>query len=403
MSLQIGRKGRLYVVKEAGTAGGNGAGYGQVQDGANGSNTLSAAARGMRHTDVKFSYDPFNRVNSPEKKTSPGQVLTFDRRVTAGLGSLAGLVRPSGTLNTVGESDPIFEAAFGSKRNTTLSTTVASGGAVSGATLTSAGTLAVNDPVLITCPDGKKRVRFLTSVAGAVVAWAPNLPTGQQPANGAAVKGGLVYQLTTDLAVSLALLHCFPNFRRELRGVGVDKFTLMLDANLEPTFTASGPAADEKTDAAAVADPTSFTQVGGNPPSGLVGDTLIGNTAYLIKKAQIDLTNGLKVRNDEYGANSDTGIATELFRDGRRPIGLSLDAFAETAATLHDLAKAGTPASFFNQTGRTEGNIVATYTPKVDWKVPDTDEPEGAASWSFKGTALESADGANDEYFLALM
>src|SRR5262245_10308207 len=125
MSLNIGRKGRLYVVEEAGTGGGNGAGYGQVQDGTNGSNTLSAAARGIRHTDFKATYDPFNRVNSPEKKTSPGQVVVFDRRVTAGLGSLAALLRPSGTLNTVPEGDPVFKAAFGSKTNITLSTTIA--------------------------------------------------------------------------------------------------------------------------------------------------------------------------------------------------------------------------------------------------------------------------------------
>jgi len=403
MALNIGRKGRLYVVKEAGTAGGNGAGYGQVQDGSSASNTLSAAARGIRHTDYKASFDPFNRVNSPEKKTSPGQVLIFDRRTTAGLGSLAALVRPSGVINTVGEADPVFEAAFGAKRNVTLSTTVASAGTTTGATLTSGAGLAINDAVLITCPDGKKRARILLTVAGAVVTWAPALPTGQQPANGAAVKAGLCYQLTTDLSISLAFLHCFSGFRRELRGAGIEKLSLMLDANLEPSFTASGPAADHKSDAGAVADPTAFTQVGGNPPSGIVGDTLIGNNAYLMKKAQIDLANNLTVRNTEYGANSDTGVASELYRDGRRVIGVSLDAFVESAATLYDLAKAGTTASFFNQTGRTEGNIIVVYCPKVNWDVADTDEPEGPAGWGFKGVGLESADAANDELFLAFL
>jgi hypothetical protein len=60
MGLKIGRKGRLYVVKEAGTLGGNGAGYGQMQDGSSTSNTLSSAAKALRHIDFKFTDDPLN-------------------------------------------------------------------------------------------------------------------------------------------------------------------------------------------------------------------------------------------------------------------------------------------------------------------------------------------------------
>jgi hypothetical protein len=404
MALNIGRKGRLYVVKEAGSLGGNGAGYGQVQNGASASNTLSAAAKAMRHIDFKAGFDPFNRVNSPEKKTSPGQVAIFDRRVMASLGSLVGLARPSGTINTLPELDPVFEAAFGAKTNVVLSTTIAVGGAgtTTADTLTSGAGLAIGDGLLFVCPDGKKRVRFLVTIntGNGVATWAPALPAALT--DGAAVKACLTYKLTTDLAISLAFLHVFTGFRRELRGAGIDKLALALDANSEPQFTASGPAADHKSDAAAVADPTTFTQVGGNPPSGLVGDTLIGDTSYLIKKAGLDLTNGLKVRNEEYGANADSAIASELYRDGRRAIGVSLDAFVETAATLYDLAKAGTTSSFFSQTGRTEGNIIAVFAPKVNWSgVPDTDEPEGAASWSAKGVGLESVDGANDELIAA--
>jgi hypothetical protein len=108
------------------------------------------------------------------------------------------------------------------------------------------------------------------------------------------------------------------------------------------------------------------------------------------------------VRNEEFGSNSDTGQASELFRDGRRSVAVSLDAFVETAASLHDFAVAGTKKSLFVQNGRTEGNIVAVYCPIVYWKVPDTDSPDTATNWSFKGTALESADGANDEYLLAI-
>jgi hypothetical protein len=403
MSLNIGRKGRLYVVKEAGAGGGNGAGYGQKQDASNGANTLSAAANAVRHTDFKFSFNPFNRANSTEKKTSPGQAVVFDRRATANLDSIGGLIRPSGVLNTLPEADKIFEAAFGSKSNVTLSTTINDAAATTtSATLTSVVGLVIGTSALLFVVAGKKYVRFVTNVVGSVVTWAPALPAA--PANVSAVKSGIVYKLTTDLAISLAALHVLPGFRRECRGIGIDKFTVTLDNNAEPMFSASGPAQTELNDANAVADPGTFTVVGSqNPPSGIVGDVLIGGTSYLSKKASVDLSNGLRVRNEEFGANAETGLASEVFRDGRRSVGVSLDAFVETAATVHDFAIAGTQKSFFAQNGRTEGNIVALYCPIVNWNVPDTDAPDSASNWSFKGTALESSDGANDEFYLALM
>jgi hypothetical protein len=402
MSLNIGRKGRLYVVKEAGAGGGNGAGYGQKQDGSNGSNTLSNAVNALRHIDFKFMFDPFGRVNSTEKKQSPGQVVVFDRRAVANLDSVHGLIRPSGTLNTLPESDKIFEAAFGTKSNVTLSTTINDAAATTtSATLTSVAGLQAGRDALLFVVAGKKYVRFVTNIAGSIATWAPALPAA--PANTSAVKGGLVYKLSTDLSISLAILHVLSGFRRECRGIGVDKFNVTFDANAEPMYSASGPAQSEFNDANAVADPGASTFVGlQNPPSGIVGDVLIGATSYLTKKATFDLTNGLRVRNEEYGGNADTGYASEVFRDGRRSVSVSLDAFVETPATLHDFAIAGTQKPLFVQTGRTEGNIVACYAPIVDWKVPDTDSPDTASNWSFKGTALESADGANDEFYLAI-
>ena len=402
MSLNVGRRGRLYVVQEAGSLGGNGAGYGQVQDGASASNTLSAAARALRHVDFRFAYDPFDRVNSDEKKTSPGQVATFDRRAKATLNSLVALLRPSGTLNTTPECDPVLLAAFGAKTNVTLSTTIASGAAIGGCTLTSGAGLAVGD-VLQIVVSAKLYARFITAVdtGTGVVTWAPNLPSA--PAGGAVVKAGITYKLTTDLAISLAMLHCLPGFRRECRGIGLDKFSLAMDANLDPRFTVSGPAQKQLNDATAVADPATFTTVGGNPPSGIIGECYIANVLYLMKKASVEITNSLSVRNEEVGANTDSGEASEVYRSGRRSVDVALDAFVETAATLHDFAVAGTTKSFFKQNGRTNGNIVAVYCPKVYWRPPETDSPEGPSNWSFKGTALESADSMNDEAILGIV
>lgn len=383
MALAIGRKGKLYVAKHT----------------AYGDTPALAAANAVRHVNVGFSYDPYARVTSPEKKQSPGAVNRFDRRTSASLSALEVLLRPSGTLNTLPECDLFLEALFGSRSNITLSTTVtATTGTIGGATLAAVTGLAVGQGVLITV--GTKRyVRILTSLAGNVVTWAPNLPSA--PADGAAVKGVTTYRLSTDLAVSLLLGHYLTGFGRNLFGVGLDQGTLAFDGTEEARLTATGPAQKQLStgDAGLIAEPGGFTTVGGNPPTGMAGELRIGNNAYLHKSLEIAITNGLQTRNVEAGND---GLATEIYRAGRREVAVSLEAFVETPGTLYDLAKAGTNASVFRQNGWTEGNILAAYLPKVEFKPASTDDPDEAASWAFEGTALETADAANDEITLVI-
>lgn len=382
MAIEIGRRGKLYVKKESA--------YGE---------TLSAHAStdALRHINLGLMTDPFNRITSPEKKQSPGPVNRFDRRVTAELGTLEALLRPSGTINTLPECDQILEAAFGSKTNVTLDTTVEASPSPTAttATVASAGALAVGDAILIT-HDGVNYVRFLTAVASAALTWAPALP--EAPETGDAVQGCVTYKLTSALAVSLAIAHYLDTFKRALVGVGINSLALTFDANEEVKFTASGPAKEQFTGAGVPTLPVAFTTVGGNPPSGLVGDLYINDTALLFKAFGATLANGLVVRNSEYGQSK----ASELYRNERRTVEVSLDTFAETEATLYDLAKSGSTPAIFKQTGRTEGNIVALRLPKVDIKVPTTDDPDTEVSWAFTGTALETADGENDEIRLAL-
>lgn len=379
MSLSIGRKGKLFLKKEA----------------AFGVEETLAATNFLRHIETNFTFDPYQRTISPERKQSPGPTSLFDRRQVAALASLTGLLRPSGVLNTVGECDPILECGFGAKTNVTLSTTIASGGAVGGATLTSAAGLAKGD-ALILVVGAVKYVRFITTVntGTGVTTWAPNLPG--VPAGASAVKAATTYKFSTDLALSLTMAHYLPGFKRELLGAAVDSLKLDFDGTEEARFTASGPASKQLT-GTAQAEPGSATAVGGNPPTGMVGELYIGNTIYLHRKLMIDIKNGLKMRNSEAGTNA----ATEVYRGDRRETEITLEAFNETEATLYDLTEAGTQTGIFRQNGRTEGNIVAVYAPLVDWKVPDTSNEEDATIWSFKGRAVESADGANDELILA--
>jgi hypothetical protein len=384
--IQIGRQGQLYGALE-GT-------FGTV--------ATFAATDALRHLNFQPNYDPKNRVNSPEKKQGPGRFVRFDRRETAQW-SLEALIRPSGTINTLPEASEIFEAAFGSKTNVALSTTVASGGTVTGATLASGTGLVVGGAVLITCPDGKKRLRKLASVAGAVVTWTPSLPTGQTPANAAAVKSCTVYTPTTILTASLSLAHYLKKsdltagLARAIVGAMVDRFALTFDANDEPHFQASGPAKKIQT---AAAQPGGFTTVGGNPPSGITGELMLGAATqdYKFLKLAVEITNGAKLRNESYGFTS----AEEGYRVGRRDVTVALDARVEDQTAIYDLAIAGTNQAVFLQTGFTEGNCMAVVMPGVEFKVPDTDDPEEEVNWPFKGMALESAVDANDEIVFIL-
>ena len=362
-----------------------------------------AATHAIRVINAKLDGDPKNRVFSPEKKNGPGRYARFDRRETAAF-SLEALLRPSGTLNTLPECSGFLEAAFGAKNNITLATTVNVTTAVGGATLASVtGLVAKTTGVAITCPDGKVRLRRVTSIASNAVTWAPDLPSGQQPANGAAVKGVNCYYLTAANAKSIWLAEY--NFQADftaglaelMNGGMVDRLSMSFDAVDEPRFSISGPG---KTRTAAASHPGAFTQVGTNPPSALTSELLIGANAMKYKKVGVEITNGLQLRMDEINATA----ATEGYRMGDRDISVGFDVDHENGdkTYLYDLAIAGTNAGLFKQTGFTSGKIIALYAPNVEWRAPTVDVGDGPVSLPMKGMAIETVEDANDELVLML-
>lgn len=382
MSLNIGRKGRVFAKLESS--------YG-VSPGL-------AAGNAVRHVNLGITYDPYQRVTSPEKKESPGPVNRFNRRTVANLSPFEALIRPSGTLNTVPEIDPFLEAGFGAKRNVTLSTTITTGATTTVLPLTAVTGLQVGDAVIVVV-SGKKYARIVSVIATLDVTVTPALPSA--PADGAAVKGALAYKLTTDLAKSLYIGHYLDGFARNLTGAGVDTVDLTFDGTEEARGSFSGPGRTQVStgDGTLVAEPGAFTEVGGNPPTGMNGELRIGAIAYLHKNLSAQITNGIVTRNEEAGND---GLATGVYRSGRRETSVSIECYVETPGTLYDHAVAGTEKSVFRQNGWTEGNILAIYMPRVEFKPAGTDDPDEATSWSFEGMALETVDGANDEVTLIL-
>lgn len=502
MSLQISRRGKLYVKAEGS--------YGDAT-------VTFASGDAMRHIDFDLQDDPFGRVKSTEKKASPGTVNAFDRRRSASWSLKDALLRPSGTINTIPESDVVQKAAFGTETNVALTTAVgvkppvavlsavdglvdngahsyrlifadASGHTkVSGASnavttattgngkvtvtialgptgtvsrglyrtaagadpavvanyklhstiadnttvtvldntadsglgaaptntdlstllttkaafLAAVSTLAVGDGLLIT-RGGVNYVRVIATISGNNVTWLNALPSAV--VDGDVVQGTITYKLTTDLALSMAFFHTevanggSQGFTRLGLGCVADKWALKFSPNEEVHLSVSGPAQKQLV-SGTPGVPASFTTVGGNPPSGLIGDLWIGDNVYLHTSADCSVTNGMKLRNAEAG---NSGVATEAYQAGRRDVMFNLDAYVETEATLYDLAVAGTLTPVLKQVGRTAGNIIAVYCPSVDFKVASTSDGDNEATWSWKGTARETVDGQNDELVLVL-
>jgi hypothetical protein len=383
-----GSKGRLFVKKES----------------SYGVDPTLAATNAIRFIEAAIQWRPFNRVNSPEHKGTPGVHARLDRKST-GVGEIRQcFIRPSQTLQTLPEADPIFEAAFGQVTNRTDAD-----GAFTGTPTTTTGTtdtvgsLAVGDCVIINSTNGANvgnYVRKLTGVSGSNLTWDPALPAA--PVATDTVKGCITYTPTDDLAISLYLAHKLTNATQDrvLEGWGIDRWRAIFDQNAEPMFNCSGPAKRQITTGHAdfPTIPSSQTLVGtGNPPYGGTGNVFIDGTLYKVKHLEVELQNSLVTRNNEIGE----ATPTEVYRNGKRLVSVQIEAWADTPATLYDKTELGSFVSMIHQAGTTEGNIVAVYCPRVDFEVPDQDDPENEVSWSFTGAALESAVDAGDELTLA--
>jgi hypothetical protein len=384
---QLGRQGQLYCALES----------------TYNTSPGIAATDALRHISFAPTFDPFNRVHNLEKKTSPGRFYRHDRKKSADW-SYEGLLRPSGTLNTLPELSEILEAAFGAKSNITLSTTVNAGtGAVGGATLASTTGLVVGQFISIVV-SGVKHARQITTLPGAnVVTWAPNLPGA--PADAAAVRGGITFTLTTPNAKSLALYHYLKmtdqtaGLKRMILGAVVEQLGLMiLDANDDPKITARGAAA-AMTSSGAPAQPGSFTEVGGNPPSGIVGAVYVGNTPYRSMRLGLEVTTGMGLRMDSAGVD----VAEEAFRRGYIDITVALDARGDDQTIVWDPSMAGSRLAVFGQQGFTEGNILAVRLPAVEFAPPAQDDPMEEITWPFRGEAFEAVKDTNDQFALGLL
>lgn len=387
----LGRTGQLYIGEEAS--------YGTAP--------ALLAAMAFRHLSQKLSFDPRQLGKSPERHTDPSQRVLLTRRQKASFDVKAQWY-PSGTLNTLPESDLVLKNALGgTPTNITLAATVASGAGVSGATLSSGTGLAVGQPVQIGVLGGSAPgtyVRWLVSVAGAVVTWAPPLPATCAVSD--TVKGCVGYPLGTALAKSLDIAH-YPQApssstpAREQLGCVIDKLSLMFDSNLEPMIQFSGPAqgfSGSSPNFTPQAQPGGFTTVGAENaiPSGLTGYFQLGSVLFEIEKMQIDIVNTMEVQNTALGTNK----AKAYFRKGKRFVTVKVNAKVSDDLTLWTPSLGASSNACMLQLGTTSTRIWGVYMPNLILTAPP-DLPDGdeTNNWDYVGEAMSTS--GNDELSIA--
>jgi hypothetical protein len=381
---QVGRLSRLLVSEEStyGTA------------------ATLLATHAMRHLEFTDQYSPFNRVNSPEKKQSPGVMNRFDRRVTAGFNLSSAYMRPSGVVATAPECNLLFKHGMGTVRLGTGNTTFASALSTTGGTVQAAqgATFQVGEGIVITIASGGNAgvyVRVITAIASDALSWAPALPGA--PAVADTVKAAVTYRLASTIANSVTFSRYLPDISFQILGGVVDKLKVMFGNNDEPKFSASGPAQKRLRPSPAI---PGFTTVGGNPPSGLTGGLLIGSQAHKFLALNIEVDNGLQLQNEDFGST----LASGFYQPGRRNITFGLntrvtDLTAAAQNVAYTNAEGGTDFTLFAQCGSVAGNIVAIYSPRAEFvDPPDTPDGDGALQWSYKGILKETVSGSgNDE------
>lgn len=375
---EIGRFGRVFLAKQTT--------YGVAP--------TFAATDAVRHVNVTLNKS-LNRTDSKERYSHPSLLSKWVRRTTATF-NVGGIFYPSGAIGTLPDHDPVLECGFGAVTNITpLATTIASGPSTTGATLASGTGLTVGQAVLINVTTGSpatgRVLRWLASVAGAVVTWSPALP--QAPAVGDSVKSCVNYGLATALPNALSIGHYLTALSKEGTGAVVDTLKINFDANEEVMWEASGPMKDRLT--AAQSQPGAFTTVGSTPPSGLVGGMRIDSAAVDFLKLSVTIANTMELDNFQFGTSSAQGF----YRKNQRKITIDLTAMLTSDVTLLTAAENATDKVLMAQCGQTEGSIIGIYAPNVDFDIPDHPDGEETLELNYKGTAKGVI--GNDELRLA--
>lgn len=327
-----------------------------------------------------------NRVPNREKRSTPDYVTDLPRLMSAAW-NLSAAWQPSGTIGIESDLAPLFTALQGTKRvsGSGVTTTVASGGAVSGAVLASATGLTVGDVVIVTTSAGREATR-IASINTNTVTWSPS--TSAVPSNGAAVVAGVNYVQSTAIPTSLAIGNYLGSIGESLAGAMVARASIGFTKSEEIVVSFDGPGAQYYADATKGTKPVSQTTVG-SPINGLVALANVNGYVFKLTGLTVSPTNPLALRDQDLGAT----YATEAFRSDRRDVSVQASFYVEdlrVANLATALTKGGLSVCF----GNVNGAMVGAVLPSVLWEyVPLPSGETGPAIVTATGKAYASATG----------
>lgn len=353
-----------------------------------------AGSDAIRHEELSLTSKK-NREPSNQKSGTPDVTTSLPRKQTSGWNLSRILWEPSGTLGTPSNQAKFLKAGFGAQTTPNLTTTVASGGSPTGATLTSATGLAVGDCVVVTLASGREVTRLKT-VVGNAVTW--DALTGT-PANGAAVVSGVNFKLANNITESLAVYKFYNagNAKQAVFGAIVEQTVINIDEK-EVVLQFQGPAgryADSSSGGGTIQSKPGTHVTVGAPASGLIGSLQVDAAAFGIISMQITKNNNLELKNKNAFELWATGVAG---RADKRGISLSITAYFEDLALL---GKANSVARAVIRclVGDTNGSMVGVVAPSVEFEIPDVGNEVGPKVLTFEGTAYATA--GNDQLFAA--
>lgn len=353
-----------------------------------------AAGDAFRHHVLEFG-KKWNREPSPEKRGTPDRQQALPRLPDTEFDLSAAFWEPSGTLGTHSYLWTLFKNGMGVETAPALNTTIASGAATTGATLTSVAGLAVGDTVVVTLASGARReITRIKTLAGSVVTWdllsaVPDTP-GQ-------VVSGVNYKLSSSVPSSLSIFkyNTAGGYKEAVSGAIVNTFGLDFGGAKEVTVKFAGPARDKIVTGSIAAIPGGFTTVG-SPASGLTGNFYVDGVAFLVLGAVINVEDNNQLRRGEIGTG---GLGTGIIPHADyRNVKVSVTFYLEDT-NLIGKSETITRAVLRLLIGNTNGGMVGAVLPNVEFEIPKIPGSGGPKIVTIDGMAYAAGAG-NDQIYL---
>lgn len=298
---------------------------------------------------------------------------------------------------------PMFRAALGAPAKFFAGGNVAS---ASGSTVhfSSAHGLSAGQGVTF-----EGEMRFVAAVGDAQTILL-NAPFSNTLSAGAPLGPTVTYSPATDLPSATLFDYWDPStaVHRVIPGAAVDKMQIKVNGDFHE-FGFSGPAADLLDSTSFSSGQAGLTQFPAEPAPasfdysiipGHIGQVWLGSSPslfYTLTSANIGLSNGLDVRNLEFGSDLPRAVVP-----GERDVTMDFSLYEQddtATQALYQAARQRSPVSVMIQLGQQSQQLFGVYMSSLVPEVPQYDDSETRLQWKFQGSRAQGS--LNDELFVS--